>query len=312
MLTLPQPATKPTMYFIGVTTGQSSIMKLFPKWAEALGIDAVIKGIDIAIHAPAEEYRQCVEFIKNDPLSMGALVTTHKMDIYSACKDMFAYLDPYAQAFHEMSSISKDGGKLCGHAKDPISVGLALDAFLPKDHWKKNPEAEICVLGSGGSALAIAAYLALPKHGDNVPAAIHMTNRSAGRLAEAVGILQASRVPLNYHLCPTPDLNDRVIRRLPASSMVVNATGLGKDRPGSPMTDGCELPQNGIFWEFNYRGTLEFMHQAEAKQKENNLQIEDGWIYFIHGWTQVIAEVFHIDITGDRLALCEKIAREIR
>jgi hypothetical protein len=27
-----------------------------------------------------------------------------------------------------------------------------------------------------------------------------------------------------------------------------------------------------------------------------NLQIEDGWTYFIHGWTRVIAEVFHLDI----------------
>lgn len=28
------------MYFIGVTTTQSSIMKVFPKWAEVLHIDA--------------------------------------------------------------------------------------------------------------------------------------------------------------------------------------------------------------------------------------------------------------------------------
>ena len=27
-----------------------------------------------------------------------------------------------------------------------------------------------------------------------------------------------------------------------------------------------------------------------------NLKIEDGWVYFIHGWTRVIAEVFDIDI----------------
>jgi hypothetical protein len=26
------------------------------------------------------------------------------------------------------------------------------------------------------------------------------------------------------------------------------------------------------------------------------LTIEDGWVYFIHGWTRVIAEVFHLDI----------------
>lgn len=33
-----EKATAPTLYFIGVTTGQSSIMKVFPKWAEALGL----------------------------------------------------------------------------------------------------------------------------------------------------------------------------------------------------------------------------------------------------------------------------------
>ena len=84
---------------------------------------------------------------------------------------------------------------------------------------------------------------------------------------------------------------------------------MGKDRPGSPLTDNCKFPKHGIVWEFNYRGTLEFMHQAEAQKDERDLQIEDGWTYFIHGWTQVISEVFHIDITGERLALCDKLAR---
>ena len=32
------------MYFIGVTTTQSSIMKVFPRWSDALGLNAVIKG----------------------------------------------------------------------------------------------------------------------------------------------------------------------------------------------------------------------------------------------------------------------------
>ena len=47
-----EKATKPTIYFIGVTTGSSSIMKVFPRWAEALGLkDAVIKGIDFKPHS---------------------------------------------------------------------------------------------------------------------------------------------------------------------------------------------------------------------------------------------------------------------
>lgn len=65
-----EKAAAPTLYFIGVTTGQSSIMKVFPKWAKALGLhDAVIKGIDFAPHSSAEEYREAVNFIKNPSFS---------------------------------------------------------------------------------------------------------------------------------------------------------------------------------------------------------------------------------------------------
>ena len=44
------PAEKPTFYYIGVTTTQSSIMKVFPKWAEYLGIGGTpIVGINCKI-----------------------------------------------------------------------------------------------------------------------------------------------------------------------------------------------------------------------------------------------------------------------
>lgn len=312
MIKLPAPAVRPTLYFVGVTTGQSSIMKVFPIWAEALGIDAVIQGIDLPVHAPTEDYRAVVDFMKHDPLSLGALVTTHKIDMYNAASDLFDYIDPYAQRFGELSSISKLDGRLCAHAKDPISSGLAMDAFIPQGHWLKTG-AQVCVLGAGGSALSISAYLGNEeRHGEDIPSAIQFTNRSAPRLAEAVRILEFLNVPMVYHLCKEPALNDAVVEALPAGSLVVNATGLGKDRPGSPLTDKCKFPRNGIIWELNYRGTLEFMHQAEGQKEELDLTIEDGWTYFIHGWTQVIAEVFHIDITGERLALCDKLAASLR
>lgn len=309
MVKLPNPATEPTMYFIGVTTGQSSIMRIFPIWAKALGLEATLKGIDVAIHASAEDYRAVIEFIRDDPLSMGALVTTHKIDLFNACRDLFDELDPYALQFGELSSVSKRDGKLCGHAKDPISVGLALDTFVSPDHWRKYPEAQVCVLGAGGSALAVSAYLAHEKHADAVPARIQMNNRSVPRLAEAVHLLENSRVQMSYNLCPIPEWNDRIVESLPEGSLVINATGMGKDRPGSPLTDGCRFPKNGIVWEFNYRGSLEFLHQAERQQEVQNLQIENGWTYFIYGWTQVIAEVFHIEIAGERMELCDRLAR---
>ena len=44
----------PTFYFIGVTTGKSSIMKVFPLWMDVLGRPEVImEGIDHRIHDAA-------------------------------------------------------------------------------------------------------------------------------------------------------------------------------------------------------------------------------------------------------------------
>jgi len=313
-MNLPSKATQPTMYFIGVTTTKSSIMKLFPLWAEALGLkDAVIKGIDIDIHAKPEVYREVVEFIKNDELSLGALVTTHKIDLYHAASDLFDYLDPHAQMFKELSSISKKDGKLEGYAKDPISSGLAMEAFIPENYWT-NHGGEVLVLGCGGSALAISSYLTEKEHGNNVPSKIILTNRSKPRLDSAKELLSQleTEVLFEYHLCPEPAQNDEVMAALKPHSLVINATGLGKDRPGSPLTNQGQYPDNGLVWELNYRGELDFMHQALSKKDERNLHVEDGWIYFIHGWTQVIAEVFHVEIKGELLQKCAKIAESIK
>ncbi|MGC8879914.1 MAG: hypothetical protein ACP5R2_11895, partial [Anaerolineae bacterium] len=49
----------PTFYFIGVTTKQSSIMKVFPLWMRELGRpEIVIEGVDLQIHDTREAYRQ--------------------------------------------------------------------------------------------------------------------------------------------------------------------------------------------------------------------------------------------------------------
>lgn len=313
-MVLPEKAVQPTMYFIGVTTTKSSIMKVFPLWARELGLkDAVLKGIDIEIHAAPEEYRQAVEFIKNDPLSLGALVTTHKIDLYEAAKDLFDYLDPHAQGFGELSSISKKDGCLQGHAKDPISSGLSMEAFVPENYWKDHG-GEVLIMGAGGSALAMSSYLMKAQHGDNIPSKIIITNRSRGRLEGAREKLRGigGRVSLEYYLCETPEENDRILSTLKPYSLVVNATGLGKDRPGSPLTDDCVFPENSLVWEINYRGDLKFMHQANAQKEARRLHVEDGWTYFIHGWTQVIAEVFHIGIKGEVLKTCAKLAERIK
>jgi shikimate 5-dehydrogenase len=98
------------------------------------------------------------------------------------------------------------------------------------------------------------------------------------------------------HLAPAPAEADRLVDALPPGSMVVNATGLGKDAPGSPLTAAAMFPESGIAWEFNYRGDLVFLDQARHQQAERGLLIEDGWTYFVLGWSQVVGDVFDVDV----------------
>lgn len=306
------PARQPTMYFIGVTTGSSSIMKVFPDWARALGLEnTAMKGIDIAIHERPEVYRQVVSFIKSDPLSLGALVTTHKIDLYHAARDLFDELDPYALQFGELSSISKRDGRLVGHAKDPITCGMAMEEFIPDGYWRAHPGAGVMIMGAGGSAISMCSYFMRSAGKGNDPAKIVIANRSQPRLDELRRInegMNPHRIPAEYHLTPNPGENDRVLAGMAPGSLIINATGLGKDRPGSPLTDAAVFPENAIVWELNYRGERLFMRQAQSQAPGRGIQVIDGWMYFIYGWTQVIAEVFHTEILGARLKKMDEIA----
>jgi shikimate 5-dehydrogenase len=293
-----EPADRPTMYFIGVTTTKSVIMRVFPAWARYLAFgDCQLKGIDLGLHDSPERYREVVGFIKGDPLSIGALVTTHKIDLLHASRDMFEELDDFASLMGEVSAISKRDGRLCGGAKDAITSGLALEAFMPRRHWESGTPAAF-IMGAGGSSVALSSYLARRQHGTNRPSRIIVSNRSPGRLKEMEEIhgRQSLDIPVSYVLTPQPKDNDAVLRGLPDGSLVVNGTGLGKDAPGSPLTGDALFPRNGLAWDFNYRGELVFLRQAQRQAGTRGLHVEDGWLYFIYGWLAVIAEVFHREI----------------
>lgn len=292
------PATQPTLYFIGVTTASSMIMNVFPKWAEFLGIhDAVIKGIDLKLHDEPARYREVVNFIKHDPLSRGALVTTHKLDLFHAASDMFDEIDFYAKLMGETSCISKRADKLICHAKDPISSGLTIDGFLPNNHFNTT-KADAFIIGAGGSAIAISWHLMTVLEEQERPRNLFVADRDPARLHHIREIHSKAKttVPITYHLVDRAEDNDAIIAELAAGSLIVNATGLGKDAPGSPITDHAFFPEGAIIWELNYRGDLVFLDRAKAQHTARHLQIKDGWNYFIHGWTQVIGEVFDVAI----------------
>ena len=304
----------PTMYFIGVTTTKSSIMRVFPLWMGELGRpDVVLEGIDLKIHDEPSAYRAAVTQIKRDPLSLGALVTTHKIDLYEAAKDMFEFLDPYATICGELSSISKRDGRLEGHAKDPITAGLSMDAIVPSGYFGRTGAQVLC-FGAGGSAVATLLHLMDKPDPADRPRKFIVVNRSRPRLTRMQAMVAARPTDITVeHVCNAdPVRNDAMMAALPDGSVVINATGMGKDIPGSPITDAGRFPSGGIAWEFNYRGELDFLRQARAQAESRQLTVEDGWLYFLHGWTQVIAQVLHLDLDPSRFAALAKVAESVR
>jgi shikimate 5-dehydrogenase len=161
--------------------------------------------------------------------------------------------------------------------------------------------------------VAISVYLAGLKDRADRPQKFIAVNRSPGRLdalKEIVAQLNTD-IEFEYILNEDPVENDALMAKLPPGSMVINATGMGKDRPGSPVTDAGVWPQDGLVWELNYRGELDFMHQARRKADSYHLTIEDGWVYFLHGWTQVVAEVFDVELTPELFRQLDDAASEL-
>jgi shikimate dehydrogenase len=306
--------TRPTFYFVGVTTGKSSIMKVFPRWMEALGRpDVIIEGIDHAIHDHPEVYRRTVAQIKYDPLSLGALVTTHKIDLLTAARDMFDELHSSSLLTGEVSSISKWEGKLVGHAKDPVTSGKSLDAILGDGYFQRTGGHVLC-FGAGGSGKAISLHLINKQARSDRPEKLIVVNRSKERLESLKAMVESLSTDIKfvYIQSDNPAVNDGIMAGLPEGSLVINATGMGKDTPGSPVTDQGMFPAHGIAWEINYRGELDFWHQAMAQKESRSVFVEDGWLYFLYGWTMVIAEVLHTPIEGEVFDRLARIAEDLR
>ncbi|AYY15010.1 shikimate dehydrogenase [Actinobacteria bacterium YIM 96077] len=302
--------------FIGVTASRSSINKVFPLWATELGLnEARLEPVDLALDTSRERYRTVVEDIARDPWHYGALVTSHKVRLHRATVDMFDELDPVAELTGEISCISKRAGRLRGHAKDTLTAGRSLEEFVPPGHFADG--AEVLCLGAGGSGLAISLYLASRPDPSDRPDRITLVNRGAERLDECRVIHQQMDGPqpppeFSYIANAEPEVNDQLMAELPPGSLVINATGLGKDMPGSPITDAGLFPHRGVVWEINYRGDLHFLHQARAQERERELTVEDGWRYFVHGWTAATEEVFDLELDRETVERLSSIAAEVR
>jgi shikimate dehydrogenase len=271
------------MYFIGVTTAASSIRAIFPRWAGLAGIDgAELVGLDIEPGSPPEAYREAARRLRDDPDGLGALVTTHKTALYGYARDLFARFDADAECLREVSCIVCRERRMTGMAVDTLTSGLALRQVAGCGPFER----EVLIMGAGGAAVALAVHLSRWHR----PARVILTDISAGRIVEA-----SELAPAECMLVNGPEDHDRILEAMQPGALVVNATGMGKDRPGCPITAQARFPAGSVAWDFNYRGDLLFLEHARAQ----GIRAVDGWEYFLHGWSQIMARVFGFDLTPE-------------
>ncbi len=283
--------------FVGVTTAGSMVHRAMPLWQSLLPSPVHVRGVDLDPAADPSRYAELLEDIRGDPGVAGAVVSAHKTRLFDAARDRFDELDPIALACGEVNAVRHDGSSLRGYARDPVSVGRVVEEI-----WAERTGDAVC-LGAGGTALALAFHLA----STGTPGRLVCADRDPAALDR---VERRIEMPIETHLGEGPW--DELVATAPPGSLIVNATGMGKDRPGSPTSDRVRFPRDATVWELNYRGDLRFLDLSRAQATGAGLRVHDGWALFCHGWAAALTAVWGLDDEphlGDRFAAA---ARELR
>src|SRR5262245_18043101 len=282
-----------TVWFVGVSTGGSLVHRAMARWGPLLGGDITVQGRDLPLAAPDGAYRELLDELRRDPHALGAVVTSHKVALYRAAGDMFADLDGVARACGEVNAVRCTPDGLLGFACDPVSVGRVVDRI-----WPPGTGDEVVCLGAGGTAVALGRHLLARAR---PPSLVF-----ADRRPEAVAHLRAALgIDVTTRVGPGPW--DELVAGARPGALVVNATGMGKDTPGTPLTPEAAFPSDAVVWELNYRGDLPLPAQARAQ----HVRVHDGWSLFCQGWAAALAAV--LDLDDDRLGdRFEQAARSLR
>jgi shikimate 5-dehydrogenase len=286
-----------TIWFVGVSTAGSMVHRAMPRWRPVLGLgpDVSVVGHDVPVGASPGVFRALLGSLARDPAAIGAVVTTHKVALFAAGSGMFGGLDDLAVACGEVNAVRRTGGGLLGFARDPVSVGRVVDRIWPSG---AGAGGDCVCLGAGGTAVALGRHLL----GRAAPPRLVFADPRRSAVSHLGGVLGGLGGSVTTVVGDGPW--DSLVGSASPGSLVVNATGMGKDRPGSPLTRAARFPLGSVVWELNYRGDLPLLAQASAQ----GVSVHDGWSLFCQGWAAALAAVLDIDLDddvglGDRL--CE-------
>lgn len=293
----------PLYLFIGIDTAGSSVHRAFPSWAPLFGLEASLRGMDLPESTDRRTWRRLVGAMRNNPSVHGAVVTSHKLRLYRACSDLFDTAEELVELTHELSALDTRDG-VHAYARDAQSLDLTLNGASASSIADRRPM--VCI-GAGGAATAlllatrldvtrtiITGRVTMAAPHDVVPlTVIDRRPEPLDELLAAADRADLNRETLDVTLATTPMECAHAVKRAASNSLIINATGLGKSGPGSPLPGPDAFPPGSTAWDFNYRGPLTFLMQARSA----GVPCQDGWEYFLAGWTCALGAISGTDAT---------------
>ena len=165
------------------------------------------------------------------------------------------------------------------------------------------------MIGGGGAGLAAAWNLAV----DNLGKASELIVIESGivRYEQIIRITSGWETLNNVTVIHST--LDAYIPNLKSDSsigLIINASGLGKDRP-CPQFDLSGITSKHFgYWDFNYRGNLELLQSFRDVEKVNDIRIYDGRKYFYCGWSYVMSHVAGVPWNEDMVMTFTRIAEK--
>jgi shikimate dehydrogenase len=271
----------------------------------------VLRGADLPANSSPSVYQTWLRDLRSNSAVAGAVITSHKLAAFDAGRDLFADIDLYSMLAHEVNAISSHD-ELRGFAREPLSLSHLLPSLTASA-----PSRVVC-FGAGGAATALLlAYVTQVTESDTHGRPVLQARRphlvfvdvSESALSALVSVARRCGLPAGEVETLSAGNSAAVTRALDATSegdLVVNATGLGKEAPDSPVDE--PLPPGVIAWDMNYRGPLSFLQQA----RDSGASPVDGWDYFVAGWAGALTAIASVPLTADLLSRFAAAAEHLR
>jgi len=323
--------------FVGVNTSGSVAHAVFGRWAAVLGRPWALRSIDLPATTPPEAFRGLVSAMRRNPSVDGAVITAHKLRVYRACGPDLDRRDWLTGITHEINALAT-GPVLAGYARDAVSLAHVLPVLIRSTGVGTARDLHVLCLGAGGAATALLLALYLdtdpgagvaagqgaepgPEAGagrragtglrEDPPASVTFADVDPRALTDLRAVAARAGISprqLSFIHVREPADCDALVASLRSPGLVVNATGLGKDIPGSPVTDRARFGPDILAWDLNYRGDLAFLRHAAAA----GARTMDGWDYFVAGWAGGLTAIAGTVFSSGLLARFARAAAPFR